>query len=66
MIMLRFAASLASKHCSMKRVLLLEHVHKCMRKPHFGAVHGAIAGALDHGPDVMVLRVENYALGGRL
>jgi hypothetical protein len=37
-----------------------------MRKPHFGAVDGAIAGALDDGQQAVVSRVEDDALGGSL
>lgn len=37
-----------------------------MREPHFGAVDGAIARALEHGQEVMVFRVEDDALGGGL
>jgi hypothetical protein len=37
-----------------------------MRKAHFGAVYGAIARALEDSEDVMVLRVEDDALGGSL
>lgn len=33
-----------------------------VREAHFGAVYGTVAGALEHGEDVMVLWVENYAL----
>lgn len=41
-------------------------IHERMRKPHFGAVDCAIAGALDDGKHVMVFRVEDDALGGSL
>jgi hypothetical protein len=37
-----------------------------MRKPHFGAVDGAIAGALDDGQQAMVFRIKDDALGGGL
>jgi hypothetical protein len=37
-----------------------------MRKPHFRAVDGAIAGGLDDGQQVVVFRVEDDALGGNL
>lgn len=35
-------------------------------KTDFAAVDGAVAGALDHGEDVMVARVEDDALDGGL
>jgi hypothetical protein len=41
-------------------------IHKRVRKPHFGAVDGAIAGSLDDGQQVVVFRVEDDALGGSL
>lgn len=41
-------------------------VHEGVRKPHFGTVYGAIAGALDDGQEVMVFRIENDAFGGSL
>lgn len=37
-----------------------------MWKAHFGAVDGAIACRLEHGEDVMITRVEDDSLGGRL
>lgn len=37
-----------------------------MWKADFGAVDCAIAGALDHGEDIMVPRVEDDALDCRL
>jgi hypothetical protein len=37
-----------------------------MRKPHFGSVHCAIAGALDHGEDVVVVGIEDDALKSSL
>lgn len=33
-----------------------------VREAHFGAVHGTVAGALEHGEDVMVPGVEDDAL----
>jgi len=33
-----------------------------VREAHLGAVHGTVAGALEHGEDVMVFWVEDYAL----
>lgn len=38
-------------------------IHQRMRKPHFGAVDGAIASAFEDGEDVVVFRVEDDALG---
>jgi len=37
-----------------------------MRKPDFGPVDGAIAGALEDGEDIVVSGVENDALGDGL
>lgn len=37
-------------------------VHKGMRKPHFAAVDGAIAGGLDDSEEVVVFGVEDDAL----
>lgn len=37
-----------------------------MRKAHFGAVDGAVAGAFDDGEEVMVTRIEDDALDGGL
>lgn len=37
-----------------------------MRKTDFGAIHGAVAGALKHGKKIMVARVEDDALDGSL
>jgi len=41
-------------------------IHERVRKAHFGAVDGAIAGALEDGKQAMVLGVEDDALGGGL
>ncbi len=41
-------------------------VHKGMRKPDFGPVHSAVAGALEHGKHIVVARVERDALGSGL
>ena len=41
-------------------------IHERVRKAHFGAVDGAIAGALEDGEEAMVLGVEDDALGGGL
>lgn len=41
-------------------------IHQRMRKPHFGAVDGAITGALDDGEQIVVFRIEDDALGGGL
>lgn len=41
-------------------------IHERVRKPHFGAIDGAIARALDDGQEIMVSRVEDDALDGGL
>jgi hypothetical protein len=37
-----------------------------MRKPHFGAVDGAISCALDDGEQVVIFGIEDDALSGSL
>jgi len=37
-----------------------------MRQAHFRAVDSAIAGGLDDGEDIVVFRIEDDFLGGRL
>jgi hypothetical protein len=44
----------------------LGSIHKRMRKPHFAPVDGAVARRLKDGQDIVVLRVEDDALGGGL
>lgn len=41
-------------------------VHECMREADFGAVDSAIAGGLEDGEEIVVARIENDALNGRL